>query len=252
MSTEAPAPCGLTILLPAWNEEAGIERSIGAAVEVGEDLVASGEIMDFEVLVVDDASTDATPDILSRLCGQDSRIRTVRHAYNRKLGGAIKTGFAESRGEIVLYTDSDLPFDLKESEKALRLMRYYEADVVAAYRHDRTGEGLQRLVYSHAYNSLIRAALGLRVRDVNFAAKLIKREVLDACPLVSEGSFIDVELLAKAERKGFRIIQFGVDYFPRSRGVSTLSSGPVILKILRELIALGPEIRASGPRTKPL
>jgi hypothetical protein len=107
-------------------------------------------------------------------------------------------------------------------------------------------------VYSYAYNSLIHTALGLRVRDVNFAGKLIRREVLDAVTLHSEGSFIDVELLAKAQRRGFRIIQFGVDYFPRSRGVSTLSSAPVILKMLREMAAIVPEIRADGHRVRPL
>ena len=94
-----------------------------------------------------------------------------------------------------LYTGADLPFDLGETAKALRLMDTYDADIVAAYRFDRTGEGPRRFVYSYVYNSMVKAAFGVRVRDVNFSAKLIRREVLDAVSLRSEGSFVDVELL---------------------------------------------------------
>ena len=105
-------------------------------------------------------------------------LRVVHHPTNRKLGGSLKTGFATATGDLVLYTDADLPFDLVEVSKAVRLLRIYEADVVSAYRHDRTGEGPRRLVYSYAYNHLVRLAFGLRIRDVNFAFKLLRREVL--------------------------------------------------------------------------
>jgi hypothetical protein len=81
------------------------------------------------------------------------------------------------------------------------------------------------------------------VRDVNFAFKLVKRRVLDHVTLESEGSFIDVELLAKAQRRGFRIIQFGTDYFPRTRGISTLSSLSVIRQMMKELRHLAPSIK---------
>jgi glycosyltransferase involved in cell wall biosynthesis len=238
---------GLTFVLPAWNEELGIERTVRAVIHTGESLLWKGTIDEFEVLVVDDASTDSTPEILARLAQEFPQVRSIRHATNRKLGGSIKTGFAQARGATVLYTDSDLPFDLEELHKAFRLMNNYDADIVAAFRHDRTGEGPRRLIYSYVYNSLIAAVFGLRIRDVNFAAKLIRREVLESIELHSEGSFIDVELLAKAERSGFRCLQFGVDYFPRTRGISTLSSGGVILKILREMREIGPEIRATRP-----
>jgi len=84
----------------------------------------------------------------------------------------------------------------------------------------------------------------LRIRDVNFAFKLVRRDVLDHVELKSEGSFIDVELLARANRIGYRIVQFGVDYFPRTRGVSTLSSTSVIKRIVREMIALHGELKS--------
>jgi glycosyltransferase involved in cell wall biosynthesis len=237
----------LTFFFPMWNEEEMILRTVAAARETGDDLVESGEIGDYEILIVDDASTDRTPEIADDLAASDPRIRVVHHAENRKLGGSVRTGLAEASGSLVLYTDADMPFDMKDLNKALRLLRVYDADIVSAYRFDRTGEGAKRALYSHAYNTLVKTVLRLRIRDVNFAFKLLRREVLEHVDLVSEGSFIDVELLAKAQRRGFHIIQFGVDYFPRARGESTLSSPAVIVKIVRELIALVPSVRKVKP-----
>jgi glycosyltransferase involved in cell wall biosynthesis len=233
----------LTIFFPMWNEEALIHQTVAAAREAAEDLVVAGEIGHYEILIVDDASTDATPQLADELAAADHHVRVVHHPVNRKLGGSLKTGFTESRGELVLYTDADLPFDMAELAKAVRIMRLYEADIVSAYRFDRTGEGPRRFVYSYIYNLLVRYGFSLRLRDVNFAFKLVHRRVLDNVSLKSEGSFIDVELLARANRLGFHIVQFGVDYFPRSRGVSTLSSGSVILKILKEMKWLAGELR---------
>ena len=191
---------------------------------------------------MDDASTDATGKIADELAAQDRRIRVVHHARNRGLGGSVRTGLAEATTDLVLYTDADMPFDLADLGKAVRLMRVYDADIVSAYRFDRTGEGAKRSAYSHVYNALVKLVFRLRLRDVNFAFKLMRREVLDHLDLRSEGSFIDVELLAKAQRLGYYIIQFGVDYFPRERGTSTLSSPTTVVTILRELAHLLPEV----------
>ena len=233
----------LTFMFPMWNEEEMIHRTVDAARETASDLVASGEIGDYEILIVDDASSDKTGAIADELAAADDHVRVVHHKVNRKLGGSVRTGLAEARGDLVLYTDADMPFDLADLGKALRLMRVYEADILSAYRLDRTGEGVKRTLYSYVYNSMVRMLLGMRIRDVNFAFKLLRRDILRHIELESEGSFIDVELLAKAQRRGFHIIQFGVDYFPRDRGTSTLSSPAVISTILKELVRLVPSLR---------
>jgi len=233
----------LTFMFPMWNEEEMIHRTVDAARETATDLLASGEIGSYEILIVDDASTDKTGKIADELAAADDHVRVVHHEVNRKLGGSVRTGLAEARCDIVLYTDADMPFDLADLGKALRLMRVYEADIVSAYRLDRTGEGVKRTAYSYVYNSMVRTLLGMRIRDVNFAFKLLRRDILRHIELESEGSFIDVELLAKAQRRGFHIIQFGVDYFPRDRGTSTLSSPAVISTILKELVRLVPSLR---------
>ena len=237
----------LSVFFPMWNEQDYIERAVDAAREECEDLMAGGDIGDYEIIIVDDASTDATPRIAARLVEADSHVRVVRHEQNRKLGGSMKSGFAAATGDLVLYTDADLPFDMHDVHKAIRLLRYYDADVVSAYRFDRTGEGYVRTVYSFFYNLMVRVLFGARMRDINFAFKLCRTRIFAHVELKSEGSFIDAELVVKAQKYGYSVIQFGVDYFPRTRGVSTLSSPAVIMKILREARALRREIRGITP-----
>ncbi|MBI3754377.1 MAG: glycosyltransferase family 2 protein [Deltaproteobacteria bacterium] len=240
----------ITIFYPMYNEEAYIKRAVEAAKEAGDRMMKDGEIGDYEILLVNDASADATAQIADELAAKDRRIRVIHHDKNRGLGGSLKTGFYNAKMDVILYSDADLPFDMMELQKAYRFMRYYEADVVSAFRFDRTGEGIRRLIYSYIYNTLVSIFFGLRVKDVNFAFKLVRREVFNHVRLKSEGSFIDAELLCKANKYGFKIIQFGTNYFPRTRGVSTLSSSNVIIKILKELITLRREINSIQPVVK--
>ncbi|MFN2631866.1 MAG: glycosyltransferase family 2 protein [Thermoanaerobaculia bacterium] len=238
---------GISILFPMWNEESGMRHAVAAAREACESLEAAGEVATWEIVIVDDGSTDATGSIADELAAADPRIRVAHHAANRKLGGSIRTGLDTARHDLILYSDADLPFDMGEAAKACRLIRMYRADIVCAYRHDRTGEGAVRALYSYGYNLLIRLFFGLRVRDVNFAFKLCRRRIFEHVRLQSEGSFIDAEILARASRLGFRIIQFGVDYFPRTRGLSTLSSFAVIRTMLGEMTSQASGIRKLSP-----
>jgi glycosyltransferase involved in cell wall biosynthesis len=230
-----------------WNEEEYIERALSAAREACETLLTLGDIADYELLVVDDASTDNTGRIADELAAADPRVRVVHHPRNRKLGGSVKTGFGAAKGDVILYTDADLPVEMDELVKACRVMRHYEADVVSAYRFDRTGEGYVRVVYSAIYNALVRILFGVRMRDINFAFKLCRAQLFDQVKLESEGSFIDAELIIRAIGHGYKVAQFGVDYFPRTRGISTLSSPAVIAKIFREMFSLRRELRAVTP-----
>ena len=224
-------PRSISIVFPMYNEEAYIHRAIRAAV------AALAEITpDHEIVVVDDASTDRTGAMADELARADPRIKVVHNQRNRKLGGSVRAGYAAATKDLVLYTDADLPFDLRELGRAVRLLEYQEADVLAAYRFDRTSEGFVRTIYSLVYNLLIRALFGLAVKDVNFSFKLFHRSLLEKVALKSEGSFIDAELILRARKAGARVIQMGLDYFPRSRGTSTLSSPRVVLRILREML----------------
>ncbi len=236
----------VSLVIPMYNEELNIEHAIAAAVEA---LQKYSD--DYEIIIVDDASTDDSPTFVARMAGENPRIRMIRHAKNRKLGGSLKTGYAAASKDLVLYMDADLPFDPDVLGRAIRAMEVTGADLIAGYRLDRTIEGLRRTIYSYVYNALIGILFGWPHRDINFSFKLMKRQVLEAIELKSEGSLIDAELIVKAKNHGFSIQQIGLDYFPRIRGTSHLSSPTVILKILRELITLYPDMRKKVARQPP-
>jgi glycosyltransferase involved in cell wall biosynthesis len=237
----------ISLFFPAWNEEDYVERAVSRAVSVLSRLTD-----DFEIIVVNDASTDRTQEICEQLASRIPQVRVVTHPINLKLGGSIKTGLASTTKDIVVYSDIDLPFDLNELERALHLMSYLEADMICAFRFDRTSEGPKRIVYSFVYNVLIRNLFDIQIKDVNFSFKVMHRRVLEAMELKSQGSFVDAELVVKAIRLGFRVFQMGVDYFPRTRGISTLASPSVIVKIVKELVGLYKETRHPSPPQKPV
>jgi glycosyltransferase involved in cell wall biosynthesis len=231
-------PPSLSVVIPMYNEEAYVDRSVAAARAALEEMGC-----EWEILVVDDASTDGTGARADALAAADSRVRVIHNPVNRRLGGTLRAGFAAASKELVFYTDADLPVDLGQLPRAVRLLEYQQADLLAGYRFDRTSEGLHRALYTIGYHVLIRLLFGLRIRDVNFAFKLFRRSLLQRIELKSEGSFIDAEMLLRARRAGAVMIQLGLDYFPRTRGPSKLSSLGVIAAILREMTEQWRELR---------
>src|SRR5258708_5450245 len=231
-------PPSISVVFPMYNEEGYLERAVAAAREVLETLSP-----DHEIIIVDDASTDRTGELADALAGADPRVKVLHNERNRQLGGTLRAGYAAATKDLILYSDADLPFDFREGAPGVRLLDYQQADVLTAYRVDRTSEGPLRTLYTLAYSALIRSLFHLRYRDVNFSFKLFRRSLLDRVVLKSEGSFIDAEFLVRAKKAGASIIQIGVDYFPRSRGNSTLASPTVILKILLKMAGLWRELR---------
>lgn len=241
------APSGalsLSLVVPACNEQDALVRWRSEWVDVLDGLVASGALSSWDAVVVDDGSTDQTRLVLERFIGDGMALTVVSHGRNRGLGAAVRSGLAAATGDLVLYTDADLPFAPRQTDQMLGLLAATDVDVVAGIRDNRRGEGPRRYVLSIAYNALVRALFRISIRDVNFAAKLIQRRALDGLQCRSEGSFIDAELIARLERRGATISQLELTYQPRTVGVSTLSSWPVVQKMLREMVRIGPSIRA--------
>jgi len=236
----------VSLVIPMYNEELNIQHAVEAGIES-----LQAFTREYEVLIVDDASTDSSARIAARMSEENPRIRLLRHERNRRLGATLRTGFAAAAMELVFYMDADIPFDPDILGRAIRCMDLTGADMIAAYRHDRTMEGFKRGVYTLVYNWLIGALFGWPHRDINFSFKLMRRRVLEALELRSEGSLIDAELVVKAKNRGFVIQQIGIDYFPRTRGTSHLGSFGVVLKILRELVVLYPEMRRRRPLETP-
>ncbi len=217
----------LSFVFPMYNERDNIIPCILGALQIGEQLK-----IDYEIVVVDDASTDGCGELADNLAKLYPVVKVIHHPVNRKLGGALKTGFANATKQYVLYMDSDLP--LKFEDVCAAIPKIGRADLLIGYRLTRA-ESLYRKLISKMYNVVIRALFGLRVRDVNFSFKLFKRDILRRIHLQSEGSFIDAELLIEAHHKGYALREVGLDYYPRVAGVSTLASKAVIMKIAVEM-----------------
>ncbi len=217
----------LSFVFPMYNEIGNIEDCVAQALATGRKITS-----DLEIVVVDDASTDGCGALADRLAERHTELRVLHHPKNRKLGGALRTGFAAVTKEWVLYIDSDLPIDMGDALRAVPLTQ--NADMVIGNRQGRA-EGIKREVMSFTYNRLIRYGFGLNVRDVNFAFKLFRRVIFDHITLQSEGSFIDAELLIETHKAGFAIAELPIQYYPRVAGVSTLASGSVVRTILREM-----------------
>jgi len=148
----------ISLFFPAWNEEDYVERSVMRALEVLPRLTD-----DFEIIVVNDASTDRTQEICEQLAARIPQFRFITHPVNLKLGGAMRTGLSASTKDIVVYSDIDLPFDLEELKRALHLMKYLEADMIFAVRFDRTSDGPNRIISAFAYNLLIRSLFDMNL-----------------------------------------------------------------------------------------
>jgi dolichol-phosphate mannosyltransferase len=209
----------LSIVLPAFNEAENIEEAVSRAVEAGE---SSAE--KFEVLVVDDGSVDETSALVAGLAQQDDRIRALSHNGNQGYGAAIRSGFAHARHAFIFYSDADNQFDLTELRYFVPLMA--RADVAAgfrAYRYDPP----YRLFVSWIYNLLVRIVFRVHIRDVDCAFKLFRREVIDQITIETSDFFVDTELIAKARRWNFEVVEKGVRHFPRAAGETTVSAGDI-------------------------
>jgi glycosyltransferase involved in cell wall biosynthesis len=223
----------LTFFFPAYNEQENIERTVELALAQIGSLVPS-----IEVLAIDDGSTDRTPQLADGLAAADPRVR-VHHQPNRGYGGAIIAGFEEARGELICFSDGDLQFDLREMSLLLERLadESRPVDAVIGFRIKRR-DPFHRIVIAKTYNAIVSVAFGLRVRDIDCAMKLFRRDVFDGLRLDAEGPFLSAELLIKLRARGVRVAQVGVNHYPRAAGQNTGASIGKILRTFRDLARL--------------
>lgn len=220
--------------MPAYNEQEVLPVALEEAV------TALGDLCDtWELLIVDDGSTDRTPEILAEWAAKVPEVRIVTQEENSGYSQALIRGFSECRYEAVFYTDSDAQFDLHDIGDLYPKLD--EADMVTGYRVGRQDRWI-RFVTSGVYNRLQGWMLGLRVRDVNCAFKLFRRSYFDKVQLSSDGFLIDAELYARAKAAGLSWVQVGVQHRPRELGRTTVKSSTVA-ETLRELWALREQLK---------
>jgi glycosyltransferase involved in cell wall biosynthesis len=233
--TELVNNVSISVFFPCYNEQDNITRVVEQALTVLEKLNA-----DFEVIIVNDGSSDGTGQIADEIAGQKDRVKVVHHRTNLGYGAALQSGFKAATKELVFYTDGDGQFDINEMPPLLRLMEQY--DIVSCYRLNRQ-DNLIRKINGWCWTKLVCLLFGMKIRDIDCAFKLYKREIFDNIKLVSAGALIDAEILARAVRKGYRVTQQGIYHYPRTAGAQTGANLRVILRAFKELLKLRSQIR---------
>jgi glycosyltransferase involved in cell wall biosynthesis len=228
LSGRVPA---LSYFFPAYDEADNIEALVAEALRELDHLAER-----FEIVCIDDGSTDGTSEIADRLAATDpERVRVVHHETNLGYGAAVRSGLRASRFGLVCFTDGDRQFRVADLR---RLLARLEAEagspaIVTGYRLERA-DRFVRLAYARIYRACLRLFFGLRVRDPDCACKLFRREALEDIHVGSGGAFFSAELLIKVGAAGGHIVEEGVPHYPRTAGRASGADPRVILRAVRD------------------
>jgi glycosyltransferase involved in cell wall biosynthesis len=228
--SKPPQLNSLSIFFPTYNEEKNIAETIETA-----DQVARQYTTDYEIIVVNDGSTDQTAQVVNSLGATYPNLRLINHETNQGYGAALMTGFNAATKEWVFFTDADLQFDLGEISKLVEYVSQY--DVIIGYRAKRNDPFI-RFLNAKGWNILNRVIFNLQVHDIDCAFKLIKGLALKPIlpEIISHGAMISAEMLIRLKNSGHAIKEVPVSHFPRKAGSPTGAKPQVILKAFRELI----------------
>ncbi|OGW74954.1 MAG: hypothetical protein A2Z72_07485 [Omnitrophica bacterium RBG_13_46_9] len=219
----------ISFVLPMYNEA----RTIGNVLRKLASM-AKGLADDYEIVIADDGSDDGSGRIIDGIAQADPHVRVVHMAKNTKFGGALKAGIGRARNDIIIYTDSDLPVDLSDINKALPLLD--GADIVTAYSAVKKGENFRRVIMSQVYNFLIQLFFRPNIKDINSGFKIYRKKVFEGVRLISNSPFIDVEIFVRAMRKNCIIRQCPVVFKRREDGKSYISRPAVVLKTIADMV----------------
>ena len=240
MSTARPdKPAGLSFFFPAYNDGGTIASLVIRAVQAISRLTP-----DFEVIVVNDGSKDATGEIADELARTYRQVRVVHHQQNRGYGGALRTGFASATKDLIAYTDGDAQYDPSEIEVLWKQLAP-EADMVNGYKISRA-DPLHRIVIGRIYHHTVKFLFRLHVRDVDCDFRLMRREIFDRVRLERDTGVICLEMMRKIQDAGFRIVEVPVHHYHRTHGRSQFFNfrrifwtGVDVLKLWVQLVMLG-------------
>ncbi len=236
MSDQTPS---LTVFFPAYNDSGTIASMVVAAV-----LTAGRLTPDFEVLIINDGSRDATPQIADELARVYPQVRVVHHQVNRGYGGALRSGFASATKDLVFYTDGDAQYDPAEMADLWAGMAP-GVDLVNGYKISRS-DPLHRKIIGRVYHHAVKLLFGLKVRDVDCDFRLMRRAIFDRVELTKNSGVICLEMMKKIQDAGFAIAEVPVHHFHRAYGRSQFfnirrvaKTGIDVLKLWWALVVKG-------------
>ncbi|MGE3269956.1 MAG: glycosyltransferase family 2 protein [Chloroflexota bacterium] len=228
-----PSSPGISAVLPAYNEEAVIQQSVTDLAAVLATLTA-----DYEIIVVDDGSRDATCEQLQELAERrpELPLRIVQHERNQGYGAALASGFDAASKDLIFMTDGDRQFDVRELAGFVPAMDP-ATDLVIGWRAERADPPL-RLLNAFGWKLLVNGLFGYTARDVDCAFKLFRRRVWQHVTVHARGATFSAELLVKARRLGFQVKELPVRHLPREAGQATGARLDVIARAFSELFQL--------------
>jgi glycosyltransferase involved in cell wall biosynthesis len=238
-SPKKAGPAGLSMFFPAYNDGGTIASLVIRAVQIARRLTP-----DFEVIVVDDGSTDSTAEVADELAHTYPQVRVIHHVRNTGYGGALRTGFASATKELIAYTDGDAQYDPAELEVLWNQLTP-DADMVTGYKISRS-DPYHRIVVGRIYHVLVKIMFGLRVRDVDCDFRLMRREIFHRVKLERNTGVICLEMMRKIQDAGFRVVEVPVHHYHRTYGRSQFFNfqrifwtGVDVLKLWIQLVVFG-------------
>jgi glycosyltransferase involved in cell wall biosynthesis len=231
-----PAVASVSAFFPCYNDEysiAGMVRDVRNALVDAVD--------DFEIIVIDDGSTDGSLAVLHGLADEVPELRIVAHAANRGYGGALQSGFAAATKQWIFYTDGDAQYDAREISRCLD-MASDDVDVVQGFKVGR-GDAWYRRVIGRCYHHLVKLLFGLPVRDTDCDFRLIRASMMESIELTSTSGVICVELMHALTAVDARFVEVGVSHHWRPHGRSQFFRLPRVARSAQQLVALWWRVR---------
>lgn len=219
----------ISCIIPMFNEEDNVAEIISRAEDIFKKLS-----MDYEIIIIESGSTDRTWQRVNEIIKDKENIYAFHQERREGMGSALRLGYAKCRKDLICHLEADSPFDAEYFKKAIPIL--LENDCVIGYRVGRKEQNFKwsyyniskhgaflRQAYHVGYNLLLRILFGLIVKDVNFSFKIFKREHIQKLHLISNGWFIDAEIMLELRKKGILPIEMPVEYKDRTAGNSTVS-----------------------------
>ena len=243
---------GISAFFPAYNDAGTIASMVLAALHTCARLTD-----DYEVIVINDGSSDYTGEVLAEMESKYERVRVITHPKNRGYGGALKTGFNAATKELVFYTDGDAQYDAHELALLMAALRP-DVDIVQGYKIERQ-DPIFRIIIGRTYHWIVKLAFGLHLRDTDCDFRLIRKSALNRFDLKSDTGTMPLELVKRLQESGAVFAEVPVHHYHRAYGRSQFfnfprlwATGVNLLKLWVELV-LRPRMTGRKPvkRVKP-
>ena len=206
-------PFSISAFFPAYNDENSIAELVHKV-----SAILSQNAADYEIVVVNDGSSDGTAKVLDDLATKLPYLRVVHHPRNRGYGGALRSGFEHATKDLVFYTDGDGQYDVAEMAKLIPMMTE-DVDVVNGYKLKRS-DNRRRIVLGGIYKFLARTLFGLTIRDVDCDFRLMRRTMIQSIELTQTSGVVCTEMIYKLSQAGCRFAETPVHHYPRLHGQS--------------------------------